>query len=414
MGSATAGTQASNGLARWQTPLLVIAACALIAVIGFGTRSVFGLFLPPMTEARGWSREAFSVAMATQQLTFGVVLPLAAASSDRFGPVRVMVAGAVAYALGLWLMTLVESALVFLLVAGLLVGGTNAFTSFSLVIATMARMVEPKRRPLVMGLGMAAGSLGQVIFSPITQGFISAFGWSDALLILAVGFLAIVPLAFLLPGNPEVAAEQSAKESVGAAIREAVGHRGYLLLTMGFFVCGFHVAFITVHLPAYMLDLGFEPRVGAIALSLIGFFNIVGSFLSGMAGTHLSRRLSLSFIYASRAVVIAAFLLLPKTEPVAYMFASLMGLLWLATVPLTNAIVARVFGVRYLATLFSFVFLSHQLGSFSGIWLAGGIYEATGSYDGMWVAGIILGIAAALIHLPINERPIARLAEAQG
>ncbi|MDE2898936.1 MAG: MFS transporter, partial [Chloroflexota bacterium] len=221
MGSAAAGIRAPNGLARWQTPLLVIAACALIAVIGFGTRSVFGLFLPPMTEARGWSRDAFSLAMATQQLTFGVVLPLAAASSDRFGPVRVMVAGAVAYALGLWFMTQVESSLVFLLVAGLLVGGTNAFTSFSLVIATMARMVEPKRRPLVMGLGMAAGSLGQVIFSPITQGFISAYGWSDALLILAVGFLAIVPLAFLLPGNPEVAAEQTAKESVGAAIREA-------------------------------------------------------------------------------------------------------------------------------------------------------------------------------------------------
>lgn len=412
MGSAAARTQAPNGLARWQTPLLVIAAGALIAIIGFGTRSVFGLFLPPMTEARGWSRDAFSIAMATQQLTYGLVLPLAAASADRFGPVRVIVAGSLVYALGVWLMTMVEASVVFLLVAGLLVGTATAFTSFSLVIATMSRMVNPRRRPLVMGLGMAAGSMGQVIYSPVTQGFIGAFGWSDALVILSVGSLAIIPLALLLPASPDVAAEESARQSVGAAIREAAEHRGYVLLTIGFFVCGFHVAFITVHLPAYMLDLGFAPYVGAIALALIGLFNIVGSLLSGMAGTHFSRRLSLSFIYASRAVVIAAFLLLPKTEPVAYMFASLMGLLWLATVPLTTAIVARVFGVRYLATLFSFVFLSHQLGSFSGVWLAGAIYEATGTYDGMWMAGIALGIASALIHLPINERPIPRLAEA--
>ncbi len=412
MESPAAGMQASNGLARWQTPLLVIAAGALIAIIGFGTRSVFGLFLAPMTEARGWSRDAFSLAMAAQQLTLGLVLPLAAASADRFGPVRVIVGGALVYALGVWVMTMVEASLVFLLVTGLLVGAANAFTSFSLVIATMSRMVGPRRRPLVMGLGMAAGSLGQVIYSPITQGFIGAFGWSDALVILAVGSLAIIPLAFLLPASPDVAAERTARQSVGAAIREAAEHRGYLLLTVGFFVCGFHVSFITVHLPAYMLDLGFEPHVGAIALSLIGLFNIVGSILSGMAGTHFSRRLSLSFIYASRAVVIAAFLILPKTEPVAYMFASLMGLLWLATVPLTTAIVARLFGIRYLATLFSFVFLSHQLGSFSGVWLAGAIYEATGAYDGMWMAGIALGLAAALIHLPINERPIPRLAEA--
>ena len=412
MASSSIPAQASNGLGRWQTPLLVIAACALIAVIGLGTRSVFGLFLPPMTEAHGWSRDEFSIAMAVQQLTLGLVLPLAAASSDRFGPVRVIVGGSLAYALGVWLMTMVEASLVFLLVAGLLVGAANAFTSFSLVIATMARMVGPRRRPLVMGLGMAAGSLGQVIYSPITQGFIDAFGWSDAMVILAVGSLAIVPLAFLLPGSPDIAAERTARQSIGAAIREAAEHRGYVLLTAGFFVCGFHVSFITVHLPAYMQDLGFAAHVGAIALSLIGFFNIVGSLLSGMAGTHFSRRLSLSFIYTSRAIVIGAFLVLPKTEPVAYMFASLMGLLWLATVPLTSAIVARVFGVRYLATLFSFVFLSHQLGSFSGVWLGGVIYEATGSYDGMWVAGIVLGLASALIHLPINERPIPRLAEA--
>lgn len=411
MKSQPTSPQKSGGLRRWQTPLLVLAAGVLLAVIESGSRSVFGLFLPPMTEARGWSREVFSFAMALQNLTVGLLLPVAASAADRFGPVRVIAGGGILYALGVWIMTLVEAPLAFQMVGGLMVGTGLAFTSFSLAVAAMVRVVDPGRRTLVMGVGMSAAGVGRVLFSPVWQGFIDTFGWSDAMTYLALVSLVIVPLAFLLPGDPGLAAERSARASVGDAIREAAGHRGYLLLGTGFFVCGFHVTFISVHLPAYMLDLGFATHVGAISLSLIGLFNVVGTVLAGIAGTRYSRRLSLSVIYAGRALVIAAFLLAPKTEPAAYVFAALMGMLWLATVPLTTDIVARIFGVRYLATLFSFVFLSHQLGSFAGVWLGGAIYEATGSYDGMWMVGIALGLAAALIHLPIDERPLPRLAE---
>ena len=400
-----------SGLRSWQTPLLVLAAGALLALLESGSRSVFGLFLPPMTESRGWSREVFSFALALQNLTVGLLLPIAASAADRFGPVRIIAGGAILYALGIWSMTVVEAPLAFQMVGGLMVGAGLAFTSFSLAIAAMVRVVDPGRRTLVMGVGMAAAGMGRVLFSPVWQGFIDAFGWSDAMTYLALTSLVIAPLAFLLPGSPDLGAERSARASAGEAIREAAGHRGYLLLGAGFFVCGFHVSFMSVHLPAYMLDLGFAAHVGAISLSLIGLFNVVGTVLAGMAGARFSRRLSLSLIYASRAVVIAAFLLAPKTESAAYVFAALMGVLWLSTVPLTTDIVARIFGVRYLATLFSFVFLSHQLGSFAGVWLGGAIYEATGSYDGMWLAGIALGLAAALIHLPINERPLPRLAE---
>ncbi len=403
--------QRSSGLRSWQTPLLVLAAGALLALLESGSRSVFGLFLPPMTEARGWSREVFSIAMALQNLTLGLLLPVAASAADRFGPVRVVAGGASLYALGIWVMTVAETPLAFQLVGGLMVGAGVAFTSFTLAVAAMVRVVEPGRRPLVMGVGMAAASVGRVLFSPLAQGFINTFGWSDAMTYLALISLAMIPLAFLLPGDPSLAAERTARASIGDAIREAVGHRGYLLLATGFFVCGFHVAFISVHLPAFMLDLGFGAHVGAISLSLIGLFNVIGTLLSGMAGMRFSRRLGLSVIYTSRAVVIAAFLVLPKTELTAYAFAALMGLLWLSTVPLTTDIVARIFGVRYLATLFSFVLLSHQVGAFFGVWLGGAIYEATGSYDGMWLAGIALGLAAALIHLPINERPLPRLAQ---
>ena len=410
MGRLMGQSDHAGGLRRWQTPLLVVVAGLCIATIGMGTRSVFGLFLPPMTEARGWSREAFAFAMAMQNLTVGLLMPVAASTADRFGPVRVIAGGACLYAFGIWLMTVIEIPLVFQLVGGVLVGAGLSFTSFSIAIAAMVRVVDPARRTMVMGLAMSAGSFGMVLFSPIAQGFITAFGWSHALMLLALISLGMIPLVLCLPGDPNLSAEQTAQTGVREAIREAFRHRGYLLLTTGFFVCGFHVSFITVHLPSYTLDLGFAARVGAVCLSLIGLFNIAGSLLSGLAGTHFSRKLSLSVIYTGRAILITTFLLLPKSELVLYIFASLMGLLWLATVPLTTDIVARVFGVRYLATLYSFVFLSHQVGGFVGVWLGGVIYEATGSYDGMWIAGIALGLLAALVHLPINERPLPRLA----
>ncbi len=405
--------QAPASLQKWQTPLLILFAGSIMAIIGFGTRSVFGLFLPPMTEAREWSRGDFAFAMALQNLVWGLVLPFAASLGDRYGPVRVLSVGALIYAVGVWLMTIVEGPLALHFVGGLVVGIGVAFTAFSLVTAAMVRVVGPDRRAMVIGLGMAMGSVGQGLFSPFAQGLINYFGWATALTLMAFITLLIIPLAMVLPNDPSLGAEKSAKGSVMSAIREAMLHRGYLLLTLGFYVCGFHVTFITVHLPAYTDDLGLPSHVAAVALSIIGLLNIAGTLISGWFGSRYTRKLGLSAIYAGRALAIAIFLISPKTELSVYLFAGVMGLLWLSTVPLTTDIVARVFGVRYLATLFSFVFLSHQLGSFVGVWIGGLIYVSTGSYDIMWIAGIFAGIFAALIHLPIDENPVPRLSVSQ-
>jgi len=268
-----------------------------------------------------------------------------------------------------------------------------------------------------LGLGTAAGSLGQVVFSPISQGFIQHSGWSTTLTGLSLTVLFMIPLALVLPAiknnnNATKVNVASAEQTLKDAVREALGHRGFVLLTTGFFVCGFHVAFITVHFPAYVRDLGLDPKIGAYSLALIGLFNIVGSFGSGLIGQRYSMKLSLSAIYMARAFVILGLLLLPKTPMVILTFASVMGLLWLSTVPLTTGIIAQVFGVRYMATLFGIVFLSHQIGSFMGVWLGGVLYDRTGSYNGMWWAGVVFAVLAALVHLPISEKPLARLSAA--
>ena len=397
----------------WQTPALVMAAACAVAAVGFGARSIFGLFLEPMTAARGWGRETFALALAVQNLVWGASLPVAGALSDRFGPSRVLAAGAVVYALGVRGMAHTENPALLQMTAGVLVGVGVAFTAFTIALAAMARVVGPERRSLALGLGTAAGSFGQAVFSPLGQGFIDAWGWQPALVGLSASVLVIAPTAMLLPGTPP-AAEAAGSEpadpgqSLAAAVREAAGHRGYGLLTAGFFVCGFHVAFITVHFPAYVRDLGLPAAAGAGAVAIIGLFNIVGSLAAGAAGQRWSRKCGLSAIYALRAAAITALLLAPKTVAVIYLFSAVMGVLWLSTVPLTTGIVGRIFGLRHLATLFGFVFLSHQLGSFLGIWLGGRLHDATGSYDGVWWAGVVLGVAAALIHLPIDERPIER------
>ncbi len=395
----------------WRTPALVIVAGCLIAMIGFGVRSVFGLFLEPMTEARGWGRETFALAMAIQNLLWGIGVPVASAIADRFGPTRVLAVGAVLYGAGVWGMATTTSSMGLHLFGGLLTGLGIAFTAFSIVLAALAKVVGPERRSLVLGLGTAAGSFGQVVFSPLGQLFITQFGWHSALLILAVTALIIIPLALVLPGNTDHPGEAANQQSIGGAVVEAVGHRGFVLLTVGFFVCGFHVAFITVHFPAYVRDLGLPAEVGAYSIAIIGLFNIIGSFLSGAAGQRWSKKGGLAFIYFTRAIVITALLVSPKTELTIYLFAGAMGILWLSTVPLTSGIVAQVFGVRYMATLFGIVFFSHQVGSFLGVWLGGRLYDTTGTYDTVWWAGVALGIAAAVIHLPINERPLPRLAQ---
>ena len=406
---------ASNEPSRaWRTPAVVLVAGCLIAMIGFGVRSTLGLFLEPMTLERGWSRESFGFALALQNLFWGIGLPIAGALADKFGSSRVIMFGATAYALGLYGMTLVETPGGFNLFAGLLCGLGIAFSAFTLAMAAMVRVVGPSKRSLVLGLGTAAGSFGQVVFSPISQGFIQSTGWSNTLGILALSTLFLLPLAFVLPmvtnkSASDIQSVETAEQSLKGAVREAMGHRGFVLLTTGFFVCGFHVAFITVHFPAYVRDLGLDPKYGAYSLALIGLFNIIGSFGSGVVGQHFSMKISLSGIYFARACVILALLFAPKTPMVILIFASVMGILWLSTVPLTTGIIAQVFGVRYMATLFGIVFLSHQIGSFLGVWLGGALYDSTGSYNGMWWAGVALGVLAAVIHLPINEKPLARL-----
>ena len=402
----TALPSASPG---WRTPVVVIIAGCLIAMIGFGIRSSFGLFLEPMTVAKGWDRETFGLAMAIQNLLWGIGVPVAGMIADKFGPSRVLAVGAVMYTAGVWGMASATSSLELHLFGGVLTGLGVAFTAFSLAMAAMAKVVGPERRSLALGLGTAAGSFGQVVFSPLGQGFIGAYGWETALMILAASALLIIPLAFILPSNTQAKGEVPSEQTFRQAMAEAGAHRGYLLLTLGFFVCGFHVAFITVHFPSYVRDLGLDPSVGAYALALVGLCNIAGSFASGMAGQRWSKKVGLSTIYFARAIVITALLLAPKTELTIYLFAGAMGVLWLSTVPLTTGIVAQVFGVRYMATLFGFVFLSHQLGSFAGIWLGGYLYDTTGTYDGVWWAGVALGLLAAFIHLPINEKPLARL-----
>ncbi len=399
----------NQGNISWRTPLLIIIAACLISTIGFGVRSSFGLFLEPMTSDRGWSRETFGLAMAIQNLFWGIGLPFAGALADKFGSVKVITIGAITYAIGVYGMTVVESSSGLHIAGGLLAGVGIAFSAFTIAMASMVRVVGPEKRSFILGLGTAAGSFGQVLFSPISQGFISTYGWNSSLIILAGTLLFMIPLAFMLPGDPKVVGEPGSNQTMVQALQEASSHSGFKLLTLGFFVCGFHVAFITVHFPAYIRDLGLDPAIGAWSIAIIGVMNIFGSFLSGMAGQRYSKKSGLSVIYFTRAVVILILVLSPKTPFVIYTFAATMGILWLSTVPLTTGIVAQVFGVRYMATLFGIVFLSHQLGSFLGVWLGGRIYDQTGSYDGMWYAGIVLGFVAAIIHLPINEKPLTRL-----
>ncbi len=394
----------------WRSPLAVIAAGCVIAMIGFGVRSVFGLFQEPVSLHHGWNREVFSMALAVQNLLWGLGVPVAGMIADRFGPSRVIILGAIVYALGMWATSVVESGTMFVLAAGILVGLGVAFTAFSLTLASMARVVAKERRSFVLGLGTAAGSFGQFVFAPNAQLAISLFEWQGALVVLAAATLVMIPLAFILPAPSPAADEAESRQTMGEAIREARRHTGYVLLTIGFFVCGFQIAFITVHFPAFVTGSGFDATVAAWSLALVGIFNIAGCLVAGVAGQRWSKRYGLSIIYFLRAVLIVALLLAPMTQTTIYLFAACMGLIWLATVPLTSGIVAQVFGTRYMATLFGIVFFSHQAGSFIGVWLGGRLFDATGSYDVIWWISAVLGLLACLVHLPIDERPLVRLA----
>jgi MFS family permease len=393
----------------WRTRNVVIAAGCLIALITFGARTSFGLFTEPLSELRGWDRETFALAIAIQNLLWGVGQPFAGAIADRYGAARVLAAGGAVYALGVALMSVSTTGSTLALSAGVLVGLGLSGGSFTIVIAAFARLVPEDRRSWAMGLATAMGSLGQFVFAPLGQAFISSYGPATALVLIG-GCVAIVPvLAVALSGGDTTDAP---RESSSVAIREALTHPSYLFLTSGFFVCGFHIAFVSTHLPPYLTELGLGTALAAWALALIGLFNVIGAYGAGILGGVYSRRLLLSAIYASRAAAFALFVVLPATPATVLLFAAAIGLLWLSTVPLTSGLIAVMFGTRHLGLLFGVVFLSHQIGAFVGVWLGGAVYDATGAYDLMWWLSIALGMAAAVVHLPISERPAARLATA--
>ncbi|MBI4184040.1 MAG: MFS transporter [Proteobacteria bacterium] len=391
--------------------VLLILCGGAILFLSTGVRGAFGLFLKPVSTDLGWGREVFALAIAVQNLLWGASQPVFGAIADRFGSARVIVAGGLAYALGVLLMSAAEGPALFHLGAGVLVGIGLSGTSFGVVLAAIGRAVPDSRRSLALGVGTAMGSLGQFVMAPVGQAFLTAYGWSSALALLALTSLAMIPLAGALKGRPEEAHAGPA-QTLAQALVEASRHSGYLMLVAGYFVCGFHVAFIATHLPAYLEDAGMAAEVGAAAIALIGLFNIAGSFYSGVLGGRYAKKYCLSAIYAARAAVIAAFIALPLSVASVLVFSALMGLLWLSTVPLTTGLVIQIFGLRYAATLVGVVFFSHQLGSFSGVWLGGFLYDATGAYDAVWWAGIALGLAAALIHWPIDDKRVPRLAAA--
>lgn len=389
--------------------LVVIVAACLVGLLNFGVRSSFGLFLEPMSAANGWGREVFATAIAVQNLLWGAGQPFAGALADRFGTARVLAAGGVLYAAGTILMAMSTTPTAITLTGGLIVGMGLAGSSFAIALAAMARVVPEEKRSWALGLGTAAGSLGQFLLVPLGQGFISAYGWQTALMLMGTMALLIMVLAPALKGKPARPAIGGFDQSIGQAVREAVAHKGYVLLFLGFFVCGFHVAFIQTHLPAYIVDKGLSPALGAWALGLVGLFNVIGAYSAGLIAGRYSKKYLLSIIYGLRAVVIALFVLMPISTASVLVFSAAMGLLWLSTVPPTSGLVAQIFGPRYMATLFGIVFFGHQIGAFLGVWMGGVLYDATGSYDVVWWSGVVLGVTAALLHWPIDDRRIERL-----
>jgi len=395
----------------WRALAVMVTAACLIGLITNGMRTTFGLFTEPLSVGRGWSREVFALAIAIQNLVWGIGQPFAGALADRFGSARVLAVGALLYALGIVLMSFSTTPLALNLTAGVLIGLGLCGASFNIVLAVIGRRVPEERRSWAFGMIMAAGSLGQFLFAPLGQAFISAYGWSNALLALSTTVTLVIVLTLPLRGHAPAGRARSATDMpVHEALSLALRHRSYLLLTTGFFVCGFHVGFVTTHLPAHLADIGVGAGLAALSLGLIGLFNVAGSYSAGVLGGRHAKRYLLSIIYTGRAIAIASFVLLPPTPVVVVGFAAAMGLLWLSTVPLTTGIVAVMFGTRFLATLYGVVFFSHQVGAFLGVWLGGLVQTRAGTYEPVWWLCVALGIFAALIHLPIRETAAPRFA----
>jgi MFS family permease len=388
-----------------RSPTAVLVAGCVILCIGFGVRSGFGLFLQPMSLENGWGRETFSLAMAIQNLLWGIFGPFAGGIADRYGAGRVVALCGITYVLGLIVMAFTETALALHVGSGFLIGLALSGATFATILAVIGRVTPPEKRSSALGIATAAGSFGQFAILPITQLMISNFDWRFALLGLAAIAALIVPLAFFTRGKAP--AQTGPQQSLGDALHEAMRERGFHLLFWGYFVCGFHIAMLTVHLPSYVTDNGLRPEHGMTALALIGLCNMIGSFTSGWLGGRVSKKYLLSGIYTLRAVAITVLISFPLSPLTLYGFAAMIGFLWLSTVPLTNGLVGQIFGMRYAAMLAGVVFFGHQIGSFIGVWLAGWMYDQTGSYDGALILSIGLGVFAALVNLPVNEQPLA-------
>jgi MFS family permease len=398
-------SQHNKTLPMWQ----VLACGAAIVTLSMGVRHGFGLWLQPITQAQDWTRENFAMAIAIQNLTWGFAGIFSGMLADRFGAFRVIVTCAVLYALGLVGMAYSSTPAIFTVTAGVVIGIAQAGTTYAVIYGVIGRNVSAAKRSWAMGVAAAAGSFGQFLMVPTEGYLINTLGWQEALVWLALSCMLIIPLAYGLrePGFAG-GATPNREQSILHALSEAMNYRSFQLLMAGYFVCGFQVVFIGVHMPSYLKDHGLSPEVASIALALIGLFNVFGTYIAGSLGQRLAKRKILSFIYFSRSVTIVLFLLAPLTPMSVYIFSSVMGLLWLSTVPPTNAVVAQIFGVAHMSMLGGFVFFSHQIGSFMGVWLGGYLYDKTGSYDIVWYIAIALGVFAALVNLPVKEHAIER------
>ena len=389
--------------------LQVLACGAAIVTLSMGVRHGFGLWLQPITQAQGWSRESFSLALAIQNLSWGVTGIFAGMVADRFGAMRVLMLGAVLYALGLAGMALAPTPGVFLLTTGVLIGMAQAGTTYAVIYGVIGRNISAEKRSWAMGVAAAAGSFGQFLMVPVEGWLIAHLGWQEALLALAGAVLLIAPLATGLREQASTAPGGAHRDqTIWQALTEAMRYPSFQLLMAGYFVCGFQVVFIGVHMPSYLKDKGLSPQVASYALALIGLFNVFGTYAAGVLGQRLAKKKILASIYLLRSIAIVIFLVAPLTPTSVYVFASVMGVLWLSTVPPTNAVVAQIFGVQHFSMLGGFVFFSHQIGSFMGVWLGGVLYDRTGSYDVVWYIAIALGVFAALINLPVKETAISR------
>ena len=388
----------------------VALACILLA-INFGFRSSLGLFLKPVSETFGYGREVFAFSLALQNLLWGLSQPVAGAFADKFGTSRVVIVGTIFYSLGLYITATADSFIDLHLGAGILIGMGISGTGLGVVLPAMARMVAPEKRALALGVGTAAGSAGQFVFIPVAREFLVAYGWQTALILMALGALSMILFSPVFRGDSKVnvTIDNEPKQNLKEALNEASKHIHYWLLIAGFFVCGFQLAFITVHMPSYLADKGFDSSVAAISLSIIGLCNIIGSLVSGHLSGIYSKKWILTYIYAARSIVIVLFLLIPISTFTIYAFSFATGLLWLATVPPTSGLVAQMFGLRFMGTLYGIVFLNHQIGSFTGVWLGGYLFDTTGSYNQVWWWAAIIAAVTALIHVFIDERPVKRL-----